>query len=197
MSKTGFNSDSFEGKKIWGLRLGKVLERGDKQLIGRVRAEIPGLMDRTAWARPKGGGSPNNGGISIPPVGADIYIEFINGEPDQPVWSRADWGIVDGESEVFEEHTDPDVHVFGIGMFRIVVDDREIEGGQKSCRAKLVKVVGGEEQDIVWIEITEGNSLQIHADNAIGLEAGAVIDINAPVVQIKDRKVMANSRPIN
>jgi len=196
MENTGFVTDTFSGDgKATGLRLGKVIDRDDPEKLGRIRAKIPGYMERTAWARPKGGGSMYEGSVSVPPIDADVYIQFVNDNPRMPVYERADYGYVDEESEVFPEHIDPDVHVFGIGPFRLVLDNRE---GQKTMRLKLVKEVGGAEEDIAWLEMSEeGNSIEIRAASAIGIYTDAIIDINAPVIQLKERKVMNNSKMIS
>lgn len=194
---SGFQGDSYNADRITYTCLGTVVRRDDPDGLCRVRAHIPGLMELTPWARPRGGGSSNEGAASVPPIGADVYIDFINGDQRMPVWQRADYGIVGNKSEVFKEHTDPDIHVFGIGPFRIVLDNRQVDGITKTVRAKLVKEINGTEEDIVWIEISNDNSIQIHADSAIGMDAGAIIDIDAPVVQIKKRKVMNASRPIS
>lgn len=195
MENTGFDGDKFVGPRINQLCLGTVVDRDDPLGICRIRANIPGIMERTPWARPKHGGSKNEGVASIPPNGADVYIQFINGDRSMPVWERADFGVVNGKSEVFKEHIDPDIHVFGIGPFRLVVDNRTQEGVVKTARAKLVKVINGEEQDIVWIEVNEENSCQVHADSALGFDA-TIIDIDAPVVQIKKRKVIPSPKGI-
>jgi len=193
MENTGFDGDKFVGPKINQLCLGTVVDRDDPQGICRVRVNIPGIMERTPWARPKHGGSKNEGAASVPPLEADVYVQFINGDRRMPVWERADYGIVDNESEVFKEHTEPDIHVFGIGPFRLVVDNRE--NTTRTARAKLVKEINGVEQDVAWIEVNEDNSIQLHADSAIGIDA-TIIDIDAPTVQIKKRKVIPTPKGI-
>jgi hypothetical protein len=195
---TGFKGDDFQGAPDHGVYLGTVVDRDDPDGLCRIRARVPGRNERTPWARPRGGGSRYRGKADVPPLGADVYVDYINGDRRMPRYEPADYGIVDGESEVFPEHVDPDVHVFGIGPFRIVIDNREpAEGEARTMRAKLVKEVGGEEQDIAWIEISEDNSIQIYADSAVGIEAGGIVDIDASVVQVKGRKVMGTPRPIN
>ena len=196
---TGFEGDRRNvGEKLSLLYMGTVLERGDGDLSGRIRVRIPGIMERSYWARPRHGGSKNEGVLSVPPIDADVYVQFVNGDPRAPVYERADFGVVDGEKEAFPEHTDPDIHVLGIGPFRLVLDNRTGGGDEpRSVRAKLVKTVGGEEQDIAWIELTEENSLRIHADSAIGIDAGAIIDIDAPTVQLRGRKLGSTTRPVN
>jgi hypothetical protein len=198
MKNTGFETDSFSGDRIQGLKLGRVVDRGDPRGLCRIRATIPGLMEVTPWARPRGGGSKNRGKADVPPLGADVYVQFLNDDPRMPVYEPADHVYEEGESNVFPEHTDPDIHVFGIGPFRIVIDNRdpEVSGVPRTCRWKMVKEIGGEEQDIVWAELSEENSFYVHADSAVGIEAGAIVDVDASAVQIKKRKVMDTTRPI-
>ncbi len=200
MANTGFETDSFVGDgKIQGLKLGKVVDRNDPDGLCRIRAEIPGLMQRTPWARPRGGGSEKRGKADVPPLGSDVYIQFVNDDPRMPVYDQADYGYVNGKKEVFPEHTDPDVHVFGIGLFRVVLDNRTPSDPDRprTLRIKMVKEVNGSEEDIAWIEFSENNSIQVFAESAIGIEAGAILNIDAPVVQVKNRKVMNISRPIS
>lgn len=198
MENTGFGGDQFDAdEKIPYVCLGKVIDRSDPDGLCRLRARIPGVMERSQWARPKGGGSKNEGVASVPPLGADVYITFVNGDPRMPVWERADYGVTENGKEVFAEHTDPDVHVIGLGPFRLVIDNRTSEDVTRFARAKLVKEINGQEEDIAWIEINEDNSIQVYASSAIGIEADAIINIDSPAVQIKGRKVMAVSRPIN
>lgn len=201
MNNTGFKSDEFVGDgKITGLKLGTVIDRNDPDKLCRVRIKIPGLMVKTPWARPRGGGASKRGKADVPPLDSDVFVQFLNDDPRMPVYEPADYGIVNGESEVFPEHTDPDIHVWGLGPFRVVIDNRDPEESNvpKTMRVKLVKKVDGNEEDIAWVEFSEeGNSIQIHADSAIGIDAGAIIDIDAAIVQIKNRKVMNTPRPIN
>lgn len=196
MKNTGFESDEFLGDgKLEGIYLGSVVQRDDPDGLCRVRVAIPGLMEKTTWARPRGGGSKNWGKASVPPIGADVYVQFLNMDPRMPIYEPADYGYRNNESEVFPEHEDPDVHVFGIGRFRIVVDQRDAEAG--SLRIKLVKNISSVETDVAWIEINDNNSIQVYADSAVGIEAGAIVNVDAPAVQIKNRKVMNTTRPIN
>lgn len=156
-------------------------------------------MEISYWAMPKGGGSKNEGVASVPPLDSDVYVQFVNGDWRMPVYERADYGVVDGENETFNEHIDPDIHVIGVGPFRLVLDNRTGQGDEfsRTARAKLVKEVGGVEQDIAWVEISEDNSVQIYADSAIGITAGAIVDIDAPTVQVKQRKIGSTTRAIN
>ena len=58
---------------------GTVFDRADPKKVGRVRVEIPGLMDNPAsgWAWPigmPGGGTAQQGMKWIPKVGAEVVV---------------------------------------------------------------------------------------------------------------------------
>ena len=185
---------------MYGTYEGTVVERDNPPIPGRIRATIPGEMEITNWAKPDGGGAANWGSVDVPPLGASVYIVFLNGDPQVPIYRPADYGVVDGKPEVFKEHVHPDVHVWGRGPFRLVIDNRDPEatGEPRTARLKLVKEIGGEEQDIAWIEISEENSIQIYADSAVEVKAGALVNVDSDgAVQVKGRKVMPQERPIN
>jgi len=200
MKNSGFEGDDFQGDPHYGLYMGTVIDREDPDGDGRVRVQIPGLIDeKSAWAKPKGGGSALWGFVRVPPKGADVYVQFINGDLERPVYEPADYGTKDGEREMFPEHESPDVIVGGYGPFRIVIDLRENEetGLKPSLLVKQVATLkDGSETDTAWFRLSE-NSAQMHGDSAAQIESGALTDIDSDGdVQIRHRKVMPASRPI-
>lgn len=200
---TGFKGDNFGGERILELCMGTVVDRNDPEGDGRVRVKIPGRMEKSPWAKPKGGGYTKWGKNVVPPLDADVYVQFINGNPERPVYEPADHGVrapvgnPEGplETERFPEFEDPDVAVWGIGPFRLVIDSRE---GQQAATFKLVKTLpSGEETDVAWIFLNlEDNAIEIHADSAVGL-SGTIVNVDAPAVTINERKVVMNGKPIN
>jgi len=117
--------------KLFGLYTGTVVKiendpndpnAEELPYIGRIKFVIPGLIEpESVWALPFGaGGSAQEGRNYVPPVGADVYCMFVNGDPDQPVWAPG-WH---GDGEQFPEYTDPRIKVFGFGPFRVVLDNR-------------------------------------------------------------------------
>jgi len=197
---TGFEGDGFGGKRYYGLYMGEVVERGDGDLRGRVRVNIPGLLDGTsAWAVPRGGGSSQWGFVAVPPIGADVYVQFINGDINRPRYEPADYGIRDGKPEMFPEHDDPDVIVGGFGPFRVVIDLRSDEetGVAPSLVIKQVATLSnGSETDTAWVRLSE-NSVQAYGDSAAQVTSGALTDIDSEGdIQVKGRKIMPQTRPI-
>ena len=195
--ETGFQGDNFRGRKITTIEEGEIVNRDDPEGRCRVKVRIPGLIDtESAWASPGGGGAAQFGKNSVPPLGATVDVYFIHGDIERPKYMLGDHGVVAGVDQKFPEHVSPDVHVFGIGPFRLVIDNTD---GQKLATAKVVKVVGEEEETVVSAEFNyEDNSLYIDVASALGLHAGAILDIDCEGdVQVKGRKVMPNPKPIN
>lgn len=193
MSSSNFHGGNFSKDKLYGLYTGTVVDREDPELLGRITVEIPGLIDTESnWAFPRTGGSKNWGSVNIPPVGSDVYVQFIMGDIDQPVWEPGPFGL----EENFPEHEGADVSVFGSGPFRLVIDNRE---GVQTATFKIVKTVNGAEDSICELVFNaDTNSVRMYATSALQIESGGIVDIDSTgAVQIKQRKTMPVNRPIN
>ena len=120
-----------------GAYLGTVQANNDPQKLGRCRVTVPGLIEPfSAWAFPMstvGGGSANRGFFSVPEVGADVLVFFVQGDTDLPVYMPAHWGVLDGSPETPQivqemDATDaPKLKVFETGRFQMVWDGRDGE----------------------------------------------------------------------
>lgn len=186
--------------ELHGVYSGVVVRRDDPELLGRVKAAVPGILDPTdadaaPWAWPRGGGARRWGANDVPPLGADVLVQFVNGNPEWPVYEPFCHGKPNGESEAFPEHEHPDVHVWGRGPFRLVIDTR---AGQQTATFKVVKQIGAAEETVAAITFDYvGNAIQIAADSAVGVTAQAIVDVDAPVVQLLGRKVTPNGKAVN
>ncbi len=75
-----------------------VLNNVDPELRGRLMLTIPdvlGLVPST-WAEPctplAGPTGPPMGVYMVPPIGAGVWVEFEQGDPDYPIWVGCRWG---------------------------------------------------------------------------------------------------------
>jgi uncharacterized protein involved in type VI secretion and phage assembly len=63
---------------------------------GRVMVSVPAVTGGGTlnWAMPSApfGGS-GVGLWAIPPVGANVWVEYEGGDPDRPIWSGCFWGV--------------------------------------------------------------------------------------------------------
>jgi hypothetical protein len=81
--------------QFFGKYRGKVSANVDPLHLGRIQVEVAAVLgsDRLAWALPCTPYAGNDiGFFTIPPVGANIWVEFEQGDPDYPIWSGCFWG---------------------------------------------------------------------------------------------------------
>jgi uncharacterized protein involved in type VI secretion and phage assembly len=81
--------------RYYGKYRGTVLEAEDPMRMGRIIAEVPqvqGLLPST-WAMPcLPFAGIQSGSWVVPPVGAGVWIEFEQGDPNYPIWTGGYWG---------------------------------------------------------------------------------------------------------
>lgn len=86
---------------FYGKYRGQVENNVDPQQMGRIQVRVPAVLGEgsLSWALPctpyAGSGV---GFFAIPPVGANVWVEFEGGDPDYPIWSGCFWGL--GEAPV-------------------------------------------------------------------------------------------------
>jgi uncharacterized protein involved in type VI secretion and phage assembly len=87
---TGLGSGRYFGKYR-----GTVVENADPMMIGRILAIVPDVSNTfpTSWAMPcLPWGGIQTGVFCVPPIGAGVWVEFEQGDPDYPVWTGCYWG---------------------------------------------------------------------------------------------------------
>lgn len=102
---------------------GKVLDNHDPLRQGRIRVEVPEVLgDGTmGWAMPcVPYAGPGVGLLAIPPVGANVWVEFEAGMADRPIWAGCFWG----RDELPARVPDPDGVVLRAGPVTLVTTDR-------------------------------------------------------------------------
>src|SRR5512138_1016468 len=85
-------------KKFIGKFRGTVIQNIDPEQRGRLQVMVPdvlGLIPST-WAEPcvplAGPTGPPMGVFLVPPIGAGVWVEFEQGNPDYPIWAGCRWG---------------------------------------------------------------------------------------------------------
>jgi hypothetical protein len=191
----GFNDGV---RRYFGVYEGTVIETEDPSGKWRVRLSIPGIADKSAWAKPfgtLGGGGPQRGGWVVPDVGADVYVVFLNGDPERPLYAPAGFSDAPDGSEMpvpardapaKEAHLVPTLQLMG-GRLSFYVDERE---GQR----KFVIEDNELGDAIVW-DLEKGG-LRVKMTSAILLEADGLIRADALQIQIGERIVDVTPKPI-
>ena len=82
--------------RYYGKYRGTVVNNLDPENRGRIQAIVPDVQSfiPITWALPcvpvAGKGS---GAFFVPEIGAKIWIEFEQGDPDFPIWTGCFWGL--------------------------------------------------------------------------------------------------------
>jgi uncharacterized protein involved in type VI secretion and phage assembly len=82
-------------KRYVGKYRGTVVNNVDPMQLGRLQAIVPDVSTvmLTSWAMPcVPVGGIQTGVFTVPPIGAKIWVEFEQGDPDFPVWTGSFWG---------------------------------------------------------------------------------------------------------
>jgi hypothetical protein len=81
---------------FYGKYRGSVVNNVDPLQIGRLQISCAPVLGESvmAWAMPCAPyAGPGEGFFMLPPIGADIWVEFEAGDPDKPIWSGGFWTV--------------------------------------------------------------------------------------------------------
>jgi hypothetical protein len=92
-------------RRFYGKYRGFVVNNMDPKRLGRLTLRIPSVLGSdvvTGWAMPcvPYGGQENQGFLSIPEVGAGVWVEFEEGDLEFPIWVGTFWSEPGGASEI-------------------------------------------------------------------------------------------------
>ncbi|MEA3275618.1 MAG: phage baseplate assembly protein V [Pseudomonadota bacterium] len=151
---------------FYGKFRGTVANNIDPQQLGRVQIQVPSVLgdSRLSWAMPCAPyAGPGVGFFAVPPVGARIWVEFENGDPDFPIWVGGFW---DQSSDIPASPAIAEKKVFKTDTATLTLDDTPGAGG-------------------ITIETTAGMKIVL---NAQGIEIddgqGATVKLQGPKTSI-------------
>ena len=82
-------------KKYYGKYRGTVVNNVDPLQIGRIQVMVPDVSNLllSSWAWPCAPVAGMQMGLfTVPPIGAGVWVEFEQGDPDYPIWVGCFWG---------------------------------------------------------------------------------------------------------
>jgi len=82
--------------QYFGKYKGKVENNLDPMQLGRVQVSVPAVLGsgKLSWAMPcVPYAGPGVGLFTVPPVGANVWVEFEGGDTDYPILSGCFWGV--------------------------------------------------------------------------------------------------------
>jgi hypothetical protein len=184
--------------KFVALYEGVVVDNKDPLRMGRVRFQVPGLIEPASdWAMPvgsTGGGSDGVGFYWPPQIGAEVAVFFVMGDVDQPRYLIGAWGAPAGKTEVprfaraltLEEAGQ--VHGFASKRFEVVLDDRP---GHEAIRITDLD----HPEDLIEIDgVSHG--VTIAGSVAVVIRSVGVVDIQALQIRLNGRIVRESTDPI-
>ncbi len=79
---------------FFGKYRGKVVNNIDPLLQGRLITLVPAISELPlSWAMPcVPYAGPNVGFFALPPISANVWVEFEGGDPNFPIWTGCFWG---------------------------------------------------------------------------------------------------------
>jgi uncharacterized protein involved in type VI secretion and phage assembly len=154
---------------------GIVTDNDDPETRGRIRARVPDVYgdDKSGWALPAVPYAGRNVGMYfVPPVNAQVWIEFEHGDPEYPVWSGCFWAEQENPALQVASSpaasTLPNTKVLKTDNCTLMLDDTSGSGG-------------------ITIEMTGGIKITLKSEAIeINNGKGAVIKLSGIQVSVND-----------
>lgn len=156
-------------QKFFGKYRGKVIDNRDPLNLGRIRAQVPSVLgsEETGWAVPCTPYAGNGVGLFlIPPVDANVWIEFENGNIDFPIWAGCFWGA----GETPKTPATPNVKILKTDIATITLDDTAGSGGVTIETSSGLKIV----MDSSGIELSNSSSKIKLSQSSVSVNDGAL-----------------------
>lgn len=138
-------------QRFYGKYRGVVTDNRDPSMLGRIRAKVPSVFgeQETGWALPCSPYAGKGVGIFfIPPIGANVWIEFEEGNTDNPIWSGCFWNI----GEAPQMPALPDVKIIRTDFANITLNDIPGINSITIETKNRLKIV----MDVTGIELSNG-----------------------------------------
>lgn len=115
-----------EARQFLGKYRGKVADNKDPLAIGRIQCLVPAIApDALNWAMPcTPYAGPQEGFFMIPPIGANVWIEFEGGDTNYPIWSGCYWGEKQDQKPPTDA-TGPEIKVIQTETIVLSFDDKK------------------------------------------------------------------------
>ncbi|HEX2209184.1 MAG TPA: phage baseplate assembly protein V [Longimicrobium sp.] len=168
-------------RRFWGKYRGKVILNLDPENRGRVQVSCPAVLGTNllSWAMPcVPMAGLMAGTYAIPPVNANVWVEFEGGDPEKPIWTGCFWGTGELPTRALQtpQPAGPIVIQAPNTQNRVVVGGSPADG-------ITLETVAGPAGPMVKVDAT-GITIQDGAGGMITIKAGAVT-VNMGALMIK------------
>lgn len=118
-------------RAFYGKYRGTVVNNVDPMMRGRLLLIVPDVLGLvpSSWAEPcaplAGPTGPPMGAYLVPPLGAGVWVEFEQGDPEQPVWVGCRWGAASDVPALAKAGlpTSPNIVFQTIGQNKLIISD--------------------------------------------------------------------------
>jgi hypothetical protein len=173
-------------KTYWGKYRGVVTDNKDPLGTARICAKVSDVLadQPSTWAMPCLPMTGKQAGIhTIPPVGAGVWIEFEQGDPNKPIWVGGFWG---GSGELTPpakkgKPDSPSIVVQSIGGHVVSLSDASGPGG-----GITLQLAGGANIiiDDLGITIDNGKGAKIELQGPMIKLHGTPVDVNDGALKV-------------
>ena len=157
---------------VYGKYRGQVTRNDDPQKQGRVQVSCPGVLNEAneLWAMPSSPYAGSRVGLfTVPPVGANVWVEFEAGDIDCPIVSGCFWGSDESPSSTGVAGT----KVLKTDCLTLTIDDKPGSAGvtvQVDTAAGSLTIV----LDSNGITLTNGSSKVQLGTTSVSVNNGAL-----------------------
>jgi len=187
-------------RHFFGKYRGKVSNNKDPLGIGRIQAVVEAVApDMLNWAMPcTPYAGPQEGFFMMPPVGANVWVEFEGGDPNYPIWSGGFWGEKQDQKPPMDA-TGPEMKVLQTEKMVLSFDDKNTKltaklkpkadkgGGQTMSLTMDEKAIILTAKQVTItitpdkVEIKKGSTIIELTDNIVLKKPPATIEINSSI----------------
>ena len=112
---------------------GVVTDNKDPLFLARLKIQCPAVPfdELPNWAMPcTPYAGPGVGMYFMPPIGANVWVEFEDGDPNYPIWVGGYWDVKADVPLKLKDQTDPDpiIKVLKTAEFTLTLDDTKDTG---------------------------------------------------------------------
>ena len=155
-------------RQFFGKYRGTVANNFDPTMLGRIQVSVPTVLGegQMSWAMPCTPFAGSSVGLLVvPPIGANVWVEFENGDPARAIWTGGFWS----QGELPGTHTSAE-------SMKVVLKTT-------SATITLSELPGS---DPLTLETTSGFKVKITPTGIEITTGGGKITLQGPKVSVND-----------
>jgi uncharacterized protein involved in type VI secretion and phage assembly len=202
---SGARQSSSGARAFFGKYRGVVQDNRDPLTLGRVQVTVPAVYgtNQSGWALPCMPFAGSGMGFSaLPPVGALVWVEFEQGDPELPIWTGCFWGAAADVPPALLSPPYKKVLLQTQGGHSVLLDDTPGSGGitlttatgeklTMTSQGIALQTAGGVKLSLasqgITLQTPDGDGLTVAAQGTtLQTAAGAKVALTGPQVSIND-----------